>query len=385
MTAASQILDRPKLLLGGRADRWGEFSPWEPIEFLYPLLKYGAFCAEDEIVQTQEKPVATETSTDSATVDTAPATAAAPVKPVRSVPFWASLSVALNGFLLLAISLAYWKPQLFGFNTTQPVAIEQAETAATAETPNRQSLPYEEWLAILEREAKAVALKNPERLTVLLGDSLTLWFPQEMLAKNRQWLNQGISGENTSGLLKRLNLLDELKPQTIFVMVGINDLIKGASDKQLLENYGKVLAALKEKQPEVEIVVQSILPHGGDRMTVDDREQALQVSNDRIVQLNRKLKDLAAARNVKFLDLNPVFTDADGLLRATLSTDGLHLNDQGYAVWQAAMQTFDQLELNPPIVPQGTEIGEPQPDIQEALPDAPAADAQEVLPEAPAP
>jgi lysophospholipase L1-like esterase len=317
-------------------------------------------------VQTQDKPQASETPQAVAKLEKT----VAPSKPVRSVPFWASLSVALNGLLLLAVSIAYWKPDLVGLSGPAPIAVEATAAVPVEASPPPRSLPYEQWVDILGKEAKAVAAKHPDRLTVLLGDSLTLWFPPELLAGNRTWLNQGISGENTSGLLKRLNLLDDLKPQTILVMVGVNDLIKGNADETLMSNYQKLMDELKARHPKSEVVIQSILPHGGDRLSVDDRETVLQVSNERIVQINRQLRELATQREVKFLDLHAVFVDRDGLLRSDLSTDGLHLNPQGYAVWQSAVQVFDQLELQqPPIAAAKTDAA----NVDEAKPVAAAA------------
>lgn len=292
-------------------------------------------------MQTQDKPQSTnETASEKAS--------SAASKPLRSIPWWASLSVALNGGLLLAISLAYWKPELMGLNVQPPAPVESPALEPETQPTERATLAYEQWVEISAKEAKAIALKNPDRLTVLLGDSLTLWFPSELLSDKRTWLNQAISGENTSGLLKRLNVLNDLKPQTFLLMIGVNDLIKGSSDEQVLTNYQKIIDELKTAHPNAEIVVQSILPHGGDRLTVEDAVQVTQVSNARIVQVNRKLRELATQKEAKFLDLQPVFTDAQGLLRADLSTDGLHLNSQGYAAWQAALQTFDQLSLKQP-------------------------------------
>jgi lysophospholipase L1-like esterase len=326
-----------------------------------------------ELVQTQDKPQAAETPT-------AEPQKLTPAKPRRSVPVWASFSVAVNGLLLLAISLGYWKPQWVGLNGPTPIVVEPIETAAPI-AAEPQSLPYPQWLEILGKEAKAVAQKNPDRLTVLLGDSLTLWFPRESLPENRQWLNQGISGESTAGLLKRLNLLDDLKPQTILVMIGVNDLIKGNTDESLITSYQKLLDELKARHPKAEIVIQSILPHGGDRLSVIDREQVLQVSNDRITQINHKLETLATQKAVKFLNLHSLFVDREGLLRSDLSTDGLHLNPQGYATWQTAMQTFDQLSLKQPVAPAEVKAGEAK--VDEVKPDAVKPD--EVKPDVTAP
>jgi lysophospholipase L1-like esterase len=184
-------------------------------------------------------------------------------------------------------------------------------------------------------------------------------------------------------LLKRLNLLADLKPQTIVVMVGVNDLIKGNADETVITNYQKLIDELKAQHPKAEIVMQSLLPHGGDRVTVDDREQVLKVSNERIVQINRKLKDLAVQREVKFLDLHPVFVDAEGLLRSDLSTDGLHLNNQGYTSWQAALQTFDQLALQQPTAkPDAVKGDEAAPVEAEAAAEATPIEAQPEAPKA---
>jgi lysophospholipase L1-like esterase len=294
----------------------------------------------------------TESPIEQPTIATETAASAEPAAPaVKRLPWWASLSIALNGLLLLSLALAYWKPALFGL--TPPTTPLAAETVVEADASpqldaEHKSMPYEEWLSILAQEAKAIAKSQPNRLTVLLGDSLSLWFPAEMLPPNRNWLNQGISGESTAGLLKRLNLLDEVQPQTILIMVGVNDLIKGTTDEQVLENHRNIIQRLKQKHPNSEIVMQSLLPHGGDRLTVENRDQVLQVSNERIYQLNQKLKALAGQSEVQFLNLHSLFVDEDGLLLEVLSTDGLHLNAEGYRIWRSALQVFDQTSLKQP-------------------------------------
>lgn len=271
----------------------------------------------------------------------------------KPFPAWVSFLIAINGLLLLGVSLVYWKPQLLRYiHLAPPAPIASPEAAVEAAPPTRSQLTYEQWLDVLGKEAKAVAQHPPDRLTVLLGDSLSLWFPPELLPSDRAWLNQGISGESSTGLNKRLNRLDGLEPQTILIMVGINDLIKGAPDAQVVQNLKQTIQTLKQQHPKSELVLQSLLPHGDGTMTTivnaEDREGLLKVSNERIYQLNQKLSALAAESEVRYLDLYPLFVDIDGLLRAELSTDGLHLNRQGYWVWRSALQTFSQLALKPP-------------------------------------
>ncbi len=209
----------------------------------------------------------------------------------------------------------------------------------------RHKWTYQQWVTQLGREAEAVAMNRPSKLTVLVGDSLSMWFPTKLLPIDRIWLNQGISGETSVGLLKRLQLFDSTQPDAVFVMIGINDLLKGASDEGILDNQRQIIRDLRWAHPKAQIVVQSILPHSGEQATWENRDRLLAISNSRIRELNRRLREIANVENALYLDLYPMFTNADGNLQTELSTDGLHLNDQGYLVWRSALQLFGQIQL----------------------------------------
>jgi len=197
----------------------------------------------------------------------------------------------------------------------------------------------------LGREAKAVAKNKPERLTILVGDSIALWFPPELLPSGKTWLNQGISGETSAGLLKRLKLLDDTDPETIYVLIGINDLIRGELPETVLENSRLIIRDLLWAHPNTQIVVQSILPHSDAGATWENRDRLLEIPNETIRQLNQELRAIAESENAYFLDLHPLFTDTNGNLRLDLTTDGLHLNRQGYWVWRSAIELFSQMKL----------------------------------------
>jgi lysophospholipase L1-like esterase len=298
--------------------------------------------------------------------------ASKPAAARKRLPGWASFLIATNGLGLLAVSLAVANPELtnrvlhhprvapvianvfpagLSMPIAQPIATPSPVEAVIPEVaPDRTSLTYEQWLDVLKQEAAAVAKKQPDRLTVLLGDSLSLWFPVDQLPSDRTWLNQGISGDTTEAIVKRLAFLDETKPQTIFVMAGINDFKKGSTIDQVYDNTRTLLQTLKQKHPNAEIVVQSILPHG-EAVTVDDRDAILAIPNDQIVQFNQKLAALAKEEQLLFLNLQPLLVDKEGFLRSDLSTDGLHLNASGYMVWSTALQTFSQTQLRNPEAP----------------------------------
>ncbi len=243
---------------------------------------------------------------------------------------------------MLAVILLIWQQQRLTAVVENPLS---PNSGTTPDLGPRHQLNYQQWLDILQQEAQVVAQQPPENLSILVGDSLSLWFPPEMLPEDRNWLNQGISGESTAGLLKRLDLFDNTQPEVIFVMIGINDLIGGVSDQVILENQRKILTYLRKNHPQAEIVVQSILPHGDETATWEGREQLLTIPNSRILQLNQELEKTAAKVGVQYLDLYSLFTNQEGNLRSELTTDGLHLNPTGYLVWRTALQIYSNFQV----------------------------------------
>ncbi len=216
----------------------------------------------------------------------------------------------------------------------------QAAPLPATQTGTRHLLNYQQWVDLLQQEAIAAAQNPPEQLAVLLGDSISLWFPPDLLPPERNWINQGISGDTTERLRARLNLLDPVQPQTIVIMIGINDLIRGTDDASILAHYREIVRYLRRTHPGTQVVVQSILPHAAEEATWEGRDRLLALPNTRIRALNQELMAIAQSEGAYYLDLYPLFANAQGNLKMGLSTDGLHLNSQGYWVWRAALQLY---------------------------------------------
>jgi lysophospholipase L1-like esterase len=265
----------------------------------------------------------------------------------------------------------FFIPSLNAVTIHQPAIDHQAAQTQAGQTQSeaiasglgpRHQLTYEQWVTVLAREAEVMADRQPDRLNVLLGDSLSLWFPNNLLPMDWAWLNQGISGETSYGVLKRVKLLDRTRPQTIFLMIGINDLIRGVKDETVLANQREIVRYLRQTHPTARIVMQSILPHGGDR-TIKQHSMSLANSsnpggqnqsftwvdrllylpNDSIRSLNQRLALVAQEEGVEFLDLHAQFVDSQGNLQEKLTTDGLHLSLEGYQVWRSQLEKL----LNP--------------------------------------
>ncbi|QKD84486.1 hypothetical protein HPC62_21905 [Thermoleptolyngbya sichuanensis A183] len=187
---------------------------------------------------------------------------------------------------------------------------------------------YEQWVTLLGYEARAMAAgQGNNRLSVLVGDSISQWFPVEQLSRDRFWLNQGISGDTTAGVLRRLSLFQDTRPADIHVMVGINDLRRGVSNAEVLNNLSQIMQNLRQTHPQARIWIYSILP---------TRLPAL--PPERIFALNQNLEAIARQQQVAYVDLQRFFAEEpSGILRRDLTTDGIHLSRTGYALWQWAI------------------------------------------------
>jgi lysophospholipase L1-like esterase len=206
--------------------------------------------------------------------------------------------------------------------------IDEDKLQSLWESGKKHQLTYEDWKALLALEAKAIAqAQGANHLNILVGDSLSLWFPQEKLPPGKVWLNQGISGDTAGGVLKRLSAFSHTRPDMIYVMAGINDLRKGTSDEVILRNHRQIIRSLRQAHPKAQIVVQSILP-----------TRLEKIPNKRIRHLNAQLAVIAKQEKANYLDIYTWFVDFEGNLRLELTTDGLHLSPDGYDVWQAVIK-----------------------------------------------
>lgn len=271
---------------------------------------------------------------------------------LREVPPWALLSLVMNGLLFITILVMlrqFSRVGDGGLARANAFAADSYNAVAPFEPElgQRHSLAYEQWVDLLAAEVRAAVAINAPRQNILLGDSVTLWFPANMLPGRKTWLNQAISGENSGGLRKRLYLLDETTPEAFFIMVGINDLIWGGSEADLVYNVRMIIDYLRQTHPDARVVVQSILPHGGEASTWEGRDRLLTIDPDRIREINDQIKLVAVETGADYLNLYPLFATGDGYLRPDLTTDGLHLNENGYMVWRTALALFNETDFRP--------------------------------------
>ena len=147
--------------------------------------------------------------------------------------------------------------------------------------------------------------------------------------------NLGIGGENTQGLLLRME--NEIKPRIspdqnlIFLFYGANDLaIKNNQETvslpQFENNISEAIKTAKKYTNEVFLI--SILPISSeiDGITVSSGKLR---TNKRVIAYNNILKQVAELHNVEFLDMHSLISQS---VNEFISKDGVHPNEKGYEI-----------------------------------------------------
>jgi hexosaminidase len=189
-----------------------------------------------------------------------------------------------------------------------------------------QRLQHREWGVYGHRVQHFTKLPERPGSIVFLGDSQieqAEW--HEIFGDNPMVLNRGISGDYTAGVLARLGEVLRHKPLKIFLLVGVNDLFFGKKPSEIEADYRAIVRRTRSESPDSELLLMSVLP-------VNNKVRDVGLTNDQVLALNERIRQIAKDYALPYLDLNTQLSDADGNLAAKFTDDGLHVNGLGYVV-----------------------------------------------------
>jgi lysophospholipase L1-like esterase len=174
---------------------------------------------------------------------------------------------------------------------------------------------------------------------IFLGNSITEMGNWSKLLNDTTVLNRGIGGDITYGVLKRIDDVINRHPKKLFILLGINDIGKDIPDSVIAYNYIKIISKIKAGSPATKIYVQSILPINP---TVKNFPQHYDKA-EHIPKVNAMLKANAGSMNYTYINLHPLFIDAQNRLDAKYTYEGLHLKPEAYIVWVAYLEKMNYL------------------------------------------
>lgn len=182
-------------------------------------------------------------------------------------------------------------------------------------------------------------LNNQQADILFLGNSITERGEWHELLPGRKVANRGIGGDNTFGVLARLDGVIAQRPKKLFLLIGINDIGRGLPVEVILNNYRSILTKLAQGLPKTKIIVESVLPMNESKLAYD----YLKNKADNVKALNEGIKKLASEFDLPYLNLHELFADEHGALKADYTKDGIHLLPEAYVDWVAWLKKKKQL------------------------------------------
>ncbi len=163
---------------------------------------------------------------------------------------------------------------------------------------------------------------------IMLGNSLTEhggnWADK---LQNSKVKNRGIKGDNTYGILARLDEIICANPSKVFMMIGTNDLWLPDSPEQIVENIQAIVKRLNQSE-NTNIYVQTLMPvESGHEMT------------GKIIDINNILRSMDHL-GFTLIDINLEMADNNGALPNEFTTDGVHLTSLAYQHWSSLLKPY---------------------------------------------
>ncbi|WP_290540684.1 serine hydrolase [Alistipes sp.] len=203
--------------------------------------------------------------------------------------------------------------------------------------------PVEEMAPYTEHYYKRIVAFMDERPVtrddiVMLGNSLTEnggdWSAR---LEREHVVNRGIIGDEAMGVYDRLHLILPSQPAKIFLMIGVNDLSHDLTSEEIARRVEMIVERIRQESPATKLHVQSLLPFNESFR----RYKRLDGKEAMVAEINTLLKAVAKRHNAKYIDLYPLFCTKGGhTLPAEYTTDGLHLNEEGYRIWAKALRKY---------------------------------------------
>ena len=125
-----------------------------------------------------------------------------------------------------------------------------------------QKVTYQSTKHYRDRVDKFAQMRPVDSLdVVMLGNSLTeMAGDWNVLLKAKRVRNRGISGDDATGIINRLQQITPGKPKAIFLMVGINDLSHDLTPNQVYDLCVKVISKITKDTPKQSFMCRVFCP-----------------------------------------------------------------------------------------------------------------------------
>ncbi|MGQ7947053.1 SGNH/GDSL hydrolase family protein [Flavobacterium sp. WC2509] len=188
-----------------------------------------------------------------------------------------------------------------------------------------------------DKNSQITTLPFEEKRIVFFGDSIIAgWETNDLeFFANKKHINRGINGQTTSQMLIRFRPdVIELKPETVIILAGTND-IAGNTGPTTLENILGNLKSMCElaKANNIKPILCSILP------AFDYPWRKGIKPAEKIETLNTLILQFCEANDILYIDYYSAMVDNKKGLQSIYSKDGVHPNKVGYFIMKSIIKS----------------------------------------------
>lgn len=205
--------------------------------------------------------------------------------------------------------------------------------SSTACTTVSKTIPDPQRFAPEMAKIKAKQFDSQQDRIVFTGSSsVRFWLNLSEYYPNHQIINTGFGGSQMSDLLYYLeDAVLRFAPNKVFIYEGDNDIFAKQSLGTIMKNTKAVVQKIEKQYPNCTIILISAKPSIA-RWNLKTEYEALNVA----------FKAYAAKKkNRSFANVWDIMLDEEGeVLKDIFIQDGLHMNKEGYALWDKIIRPF---------------------------------------------
>jgi lysophospholipase L1-like esterase len=178
---------------------------------------------------------------------------------------------------------------------------------------------------IVAFEEKDKASPPPQNEIVFVGSSTVRMWKTAEAFPDLKVLNRGFGGSQISDSVKYADrIILPYKPRIVVVFAGGNDINVGKAPEQVAEDFKSLVGRIHAALPKTKVYYISLFPN------VKRREQ-----DAKCVKVNELIQAfLKTDERLGYIDTAKAMRAADGGPRPELlADDGLHMNPDGYKIW----------------------------------------------------
>lgn len=210
--------------------------------------------------------------------------------------------------------------------TTQPTTPEETKTAQEQTTQPTTTASVTGRSLSVAGPAKTEEFNSSSHYekAMFIGDFVVSGISGFGFASDSQVIaSNAMTSDKLSGYVDEIAAKS---PESVYIMVGINDLNYGSRSVNDIYNYEKQFVdALKSKLPSANIYVLSVLP-------VSKRfESSSNVKQSNIDALNGMLSENAASLGITYVDVASAYKDSTGYFGSAYTDSGYNLKSGYYA------------------------------------------------------